>query len=213
MPVTAAAAAGIAQAGIGIWQAYKGSQMTKNLQRPSYEIPQAIKDKMTTAEMLQYQGLPDSSKQEYIDNLSRNMAFQFNQLDSRKAGMAGTATIGQQANDAAKNLLTADAAAQMANINELQNMRSEYGGFQDKQFTFNKANPYYETLNEGRAMQGAGLQNIVGAGNAYVKNISMLNAAKSGGSTSQEGPTPLAIAPPNKGNPYKNPYEESQNFA
>lgn len=165
MPAIAAVASAGVQAGVGIWQAYKGNQMSKNLTRPQYEIPQAIKDKMTTAEMLQYQGLPESSKQEYIDNLSRNMAFSFGQADSRKAGLAGTATINQQAQDAAKGLLSADAAQRMQNIQTLQNDRSEYGGFQDKQFTFNKANPYYETFNQAEALKGAGLQNIVTATN------------------------------------------------
>jgi len=165
MPAIAAVAGAGIQAGVGILQAYKGNEMTKNLSRPKYEIPSAIKDKMTTAEMLQYQGLPEESKQEYIDNLSRNMAFSFQNLDSRKAGIAGTATINQQAMDAEKGLLSADAAQRMQNVQNLQNNRTELAGYQDKQFTFNKANPYYETLNQAEALKGAGMQNFMGAVN------------------------------------------------
>lgn len=176
MPVIAGAASAGVQAGTGIWQIYQGHQMTKNAVRPKYEIPQAVKDKMTTAEMLQYQGLPDSQKQEYIDNLSRNMAFSFGQLDDRKAGLAGTAAINQQAADSAKSLLSADAAARMENVDKLQKTRSEYGEFQDKQFTFDKANPYYETMNTGNSYMGAGMQNVMGGVN--VAATTAANASK-----------------------------------
>lgn len=182
MPVIAGAASAGLQAGVGIWQMYQGNKIRKNTVRPKYEIPEAVKSKMTTAEMLQFQGLPEDSKQEYVDNLTRNQAFSFGQLDDRKAGLAGTAAINQQGMDAAKNLLSMDAQQRIANTENLQNVRSEYGDFQEKQFTFDKANPFYEKMNEANALSGAGMQNFMTGANTAGTSAANADYSGMGGS-------------------------------
>lgn len=197
MPVIAGAASAGVKAVTGIYQIYEGNRIAKNNKRPTYEIPQAVKDMMSEAEMLQYQGLPESSKQQYIDNLSRNMAFSFGQADTRKAGLTGVAAINQQSQDAAKDILAKDAQIKLNNIDKLQNTRGRYGEYQDKAFTFNKANPYYEKANQAEALIGAGMQNLGGATNTAATVIG--NSDFGGGTTSnpyswtKKGkPTPLS---------------------
>lgn len=174
-----------AELGIGIYQFYKGKKLERNNARPTYNIPQSIKDKMSTAELMQYQGLPEEQKQNYIDNLSRSTTFALNQLGTRKAGLGGISSLTQQGNDANKNLLAMDASQRNQNIQNLQNARSEQAGYEDQMFSFNKAQPYYEKANQAQALKGAGMQNVMkgigglgGAGTNFAVN-------KSGGAPSE----------------------------
>lgn len=159
-------AAGALRLGIGAWQWWKGNQLAKHNVRPTYNIPDEMKHYLSQAEQSALEGLPAEQKQQYLDNISRNMSAGLYGLNSRNAGIGGIGNVVGQANEGAKNLLVADANQRMMNKQQLQTARQSYANFQDKTFQLNSLNPYYETANKASALQGAGIQNTVAGADA-----------------------------------------------
>lgn len=157
-------AAGGATTLLGLNQYYKGKKMLKNNKRPTYEIPAEVQANLNQAQQMALQGLPEEQKQQFLNNVQRSQAFSMSQAGSRKAGLAGLATINQQGQDAYGNMLSMDAQARMQNQGVLMNQRQNMADYRDQAFQINKLNPYYEKQAEGLAMQGAGMQNV---GNSF----------------------------------------------
>src|SRR3990167_8170745 len=102
MPIPAAVAAipAIAQGVYGIAQLLKGAKLAREAKRPEYEIPEEVKQNLTQAEAMSFEGLPAEQKRQYIENLERQQGFQAGLLKSRSAGVAGAAVMGQTYDDA-----------------------------------------------------------------------------------------------------------------
>lgn len=153
-------AGGGATTTLGAAQALYGMWKQKKNKRPTYEIPDEIKQNLNDATIQALEGLPAEQKQQYINNLQRSSAFSLSQANSRKGGLAGIASVNQNQNDAYANLLSMDAQARMANQNKLYGMRQNMADYKDQAFQINKSNPYYEQTAENNALIGAGMQNI-----------------------------------------------------
>ena len=151
------------QAGIGALQSFMGYQAARNATRPEYRIPDAIEANMSQAERMQYYGLPDAQKKEYLQNIERAGAAQLSALSDRKAGIAGGITVAQQQRDSYMGLLSADAQQRLANIQRLMDVRSNYAQFEDKQFMLNELEPFQQEMAAAQQFQAAGMQNIFGA--------------------------------------------------
>lgn len=156
--------AGGATTALGLNQYYKGKKMLKNNQRPSYEIPDEIKQNLSDAQQQALQGLPEEQQQQFLNNIQRSSAYGMSQLGSRKAGLAGVSAMNQNSNDAYGNLLSMNSQAQMQNKQQLMQQRGIMADYKGQAFQLNKLNPYYEKQAEGLAMKGAGMQNV---GNSY----------------------------------------------
>ena len=159
--VTGAVSAGI-QGAIGIAQYLKGNKLAENNQRPTYQIPDEIKQNLSQAQMMALEGLPDEQKEQYVNNVQRNQNFGLNALGDRKSGIAGLAALTQNGNDAYNKLLSEDATARMTNQKGVMDARNTMAQYQDKSFELNKLLPYQETAAKAGSLQGAGLQNIMG---------------------------------------------------
>ena len=61
------------QAGVGALQSFMGFQAARNATRPEYRIPDAIEANMSQAERMQYYGLPDAQKKEYLQNIDEHL--------------------------------------------------------------------------------------------------------------------------------------------
>lgn len=157
-------AAGGATTLYGMHQYFKAKKMEKANKRPDYNIPQEISQNLTDAQRMALQGLPEEQRQQFINNIQRGTAFGMSQLGSRKAGLAGLATMNQQQQDAYGNLLSMDAQARQQNQQGLMNQRQVMADYRDQQFQLNKLNPFYEKQAEIEALKGAGIQNI---GNSF----------------------------------------------
>ena len=153
---------GIAQTGIGAAQYFSGRKMAKNNVRPDYQIPDTIKQNLSQAQMTALEGLPPAAKEQYINNLQRSANFGLSAMSSRKGGLAGLGALQQNQNDAYNNLLSQDAIAHQNNQAGLMNARTQYAGFQDKQFELNKLNTYLQKQQTAQGLQGAGIQNAFG---------------------------------------------------
>ncbi len=148
---------GVAGAGLGVYQAY-GNQGDD---RPTYHIPDEVKQNLTAAQQRALEGLPEEQKQLFLSNLQRGTAYGLKELGNRKAGLSGVAAINQQNNDAIAGLMSADASARSANQKDLMAARSEMGQYQDQSFQINSLSPYYENQAQDQAQQGANTQNIM----------------------------------------------------
>lgn len=148
--------------GLGAWQYFKGKQEEKNNPRPTYQIPDEIKQNLSQAQMMALEGLPAEQKQQYIQNLQRTSNFALNAMSSRKSGLAGLSGLVQNQNDAYGNLLSQDSAARQQNRQMAMQQGQVMANYKDSAYQQNQSNPYYEKTAQAQAMQGAGLKNIFG---------------------------------------------------
>jgi len=184
MPVPLLAAVPTAiQAGTGIYQAVKGSQLANSMDRPDYSIPQEMLDMMTDSQIQALRGLPAEQRQQYLDNTMRAQQASLGAMGDRQAGLAGLAGVQQSATDAYRNLLSMDSQARMEAEQRLQGVRGQMSDYKDKEFQMNQMQPYQDTMQAAEAMKGAGLQNIMGGAMAgtqmaldYDKYMQLLNS-------------------------------------
>lgn len=159
-PITGAV---VLQGALGAIQMGVGLAKARAATRPQYVLPTAIEEQMSEAQRLSYYGLPDEQKQEFLDNIARSTAGAVRGASDRRGGLGAIATAAQQEQDAFKGLLSADAQARLNNIQRLQETRSLYAQYEDKEFTLNELEPYMQEIAAAGALQGAGMQNIGGA--------------------------------------------------
>jgi hypothetical protein len=173
-------AAGSAIKGItGAAQYFKGKNLLKDLNRPTYEIPEEIAKNMSIAEKMALQGLPEEQKKQYIENLNRQTGATLSGFSSRKAGLTGLTDLADTQSQAFKNLMVEDATAKQQNQFAAMQQRNIMASYRDKAFEYNKAQPYENTLAEGQALQGAGMQNIF-AGIDEIGGTALMAGLRSG---------------------------------
>jgi hypothetical protein len=163
IPLAVALIPAAMQAGTGLYQMIKGQQDASKLNRPTYQIPEEIKSKLTLAQQRSLEGMPDASKKLFIDNMQRSSAFGLRNLSSRQAGLAGIPELVQGQTDQGRQMATQDAQARLINEQNLGAVQSEMAGYRDKAFDVNQLTPYTQKAQAAQALIGAGLQNIGGA--------------------------------------------------
>lgn len=162
MPVTIGAITAGVQAIGGTAQLIAGARMAKKNKAPTYEIPAEVSQNLSDAQRMALEGMPAEQKQQYVQNLQRSTMFGLNAMNDRKAGLAGLSSLVQNQNDAYGNLLSMDAQARQQNQQLLMQQRENMAQYKDKQFDFNKVQPYLQKAQAAQALQGAGIQNILG---------------------------------------------------
>lgn len=174
MPVTAsliAAGIGGAQSAFGAYQYLEGRRLAKTAKRPEMEIPREMYNKLTTAQQMALEGMSEQERKQYIDNLQRVANFQMQEMGTRKAGLVGAAELGQTQADALTNMAVQSEQLRRQNQQYLGQTQSEMAGWKQQQFMANKMAPYMATVTAANAMQGAGLQNVMGGAGSASKNI------------------------------------------
>lgn len=151
------------QAASGIAQSIKGKKIQRSTVRPSYAIPDEIKENLKRAQQEATYGLDAASKQIATQGADRNTAASLYGGSSRRAGLAGMAGVVQSGNDAFANLAQMDAMELSRKKQLAAQAGSEMAGYKDKAFQINEFDPYQLKIDESQALIGAGLQNIGGA--------------------------------------------------
>ena len=75
-----------AQAALGVGQTIAGL-VKKKPEIPEYDIPQEVYDNMTDAEYWSFQGLPEASKQQFVQESKRTGATALSRSADRKGGL------------------------------------------------------------------------------------------------------------------------------
>jgi hypothetical protein len=161
LPLLAAIPTAI-QTGTGIYQAVKGNQMARSMDRPEYEIPQGVLDNLTDAQIQAIRGLPQEQISLYLDNVARSEQSALDAMSTRNAGLTGLSNVQQQSNDANRDLLSMNAQQRQINEKALMSARTDVAGYEDKAFQTNQMQPYLDMMQGAQAMKGAGIQNIMG---------------------------------------------------
>jgi hypothetical protein len=179
-------AGGGAQTTLGAAQMAYGLYKAKHNKRPTYEIPQEAQQNLNLAKQQAMEGLPEEQKQAYLDNLNRSAGYSLSNMTSRRGGLAGLGQIDQQMNQGYGNLLAMDSQARQQNIGRVFEQNQNMANYRDQAFQFNKVNPYYETLAESQALQGAGMQNIGSGFNSGAGASMNYGGGASNGSTGKQ---------------------------
>lgn len=161
LPLLAAIPTAI-QTGTGIYQAVKGNQMARSMDRPEYEIPQGVLDNLTDAQIQAIRGLPQEQISLYLDNVARSEQSALDAMSTRNAGLTGLSNVQQQSNDANRDLLSMNAQQRQINEKALMDVRKDVASYEDKAFQTNQMQPYLDMMQGAQAMKGAGIQNIMG---------------------------------------------------
>jgi len=161
LPLALTLAPAVIQTGTGIYQAVRGNQLRNSMDMPTYEIPQEILDSLTDAQIQALRGMPAEQKQQYLNNIMKAQQASLDAMGDRKAGLAGLPGVQQTALEAYRDMLSMDAQQKQANEKALQNTRGVVAGFKDKEFEYNEALPYQQTMTAAEGMTGAGMQNIM----------------------------------------------------
>ncbi|MES3018230.1 MAG: hypothetical protein V4721_10645 [Bacteroidota bacterium] len=149
----ATAALGAAQLGYGLYQQSKNK-------RPTYQIPDEIRQNLNQAEHGATQGMSEATQQQYLSHLERGSAQALAASKTRGGGLAGIGQLNQNMNDGYLNLAVQNDQIKQANKDKLYGMRQNVADYKDQQFQINKQNPYYEGVAKNDAMMGSGIQNV-----------------------------------------------------
>lgn len=170
MPVLAIGA-GISAASslYGMYQGHQqkkaGEKALKNLNKPSYEIPKELYDQLSDAEKMDVEGLPAEQKKQFVQNLERSQQSALKASADRKGGLMGLQSSMQQETDAYTNLVSMDAAArkesELRKQQAISQARAGIASAKERQFDIAQGD-YQQQLQSAQAMQGAGMQNIMG---------------------------------------------------
>ena len=151
------------QGGLSLIQMIRGMSMQAN--RPTYNIPQEVQDKLTQNQV----------------NLNARSAGAARAQDNIFAGQATTIQNAQQAGGGASNQLLAGAMSQAQSNRGFENLsaseredyqrrlgnlgqaQSEMGGYRDKAFDYNQNQPFQDAAATKSALIESGIQNAFGA--------------------------------------------------
>jgi hypothetical protein len=151
------------QLGTGIYQAVRSSQIEAN--RPTYEIPDEVKQNLTQAQLNAIEGMPEDVRNRYIDQLTRTMATGLQALGDRRAGIAGVASLARTATDANRDIASMDAQQRQQQEQILMQQRQNMANYKDKAWGWNEQQKYLEQAAAKQALAGSAIQNINGSAN------------------------------------------------
>jgi len=150
-----------AQAALGVGQTIAGL-VKKKPEIPEYDIPQEVYDNMTDAEYWSFQGLPEASKQQFVQESKRTGATALSRSADRKGGLGLVSSIAQQERDDATQMLSMDAEARMSNLDRLFTARetvAQQEGIK-QEWGREKVMAKRDEVNQ---LIGGGIQNVAGA--------------------------------------------------
>lgn len=155
-----------AQAGLGIFQTIKGARDANRVQRPTYEIPQAMMDALGS--------IQEQMGQKYMPGELAGR-----QLEQEAMAGAVSQALGSMSSAGdISQAITSLYSQQLKNENERTMKRTEYfdglndneralllelARFQDQQFQFNEWSLFEEQAGAASALQGSGIQNLFGS--------------------------------------------------
>jgi len=212
----AAAVAVGTKVGVGISQRSKGKKLAAEAaeNRPTFEIPDAVQANVDKAKNQQVVGMAEPVRQQAMRDIDRGQAGAYAASGSRKGGLSGIAGINQQGQDARFGVNAQDAAMMQASQQQkdanIYAQQGLLGQYQAQQWQINEFDPNREMAAQGAAMQGSGMQNIMGGmdtlGSAGISMMGMGGgapaapaapaAAGAAGGAARTTPSGLSTQPP-----------------
>lgn len=164
---------GLGQIGLGLTQGIGGYLASRNLKAPQYTMPGEYQQNLAAAQMRAAGGLPAASRQLAEQQMARGTAAGLAKLQDRNMVATGVAGLAQAQADQANKLAAMDADARLRGELQVANARAAIAGAKDKEFAIRQQD-YLRRAQANSALMGAGIQNVVGAG----QNMSMMDMMK-----------------------------------
>lgn len=152
----------VGQMAFGASQSRKAKAELESLERPEYEIPEEILQNLSAAERMALEGLPAQERQLFLEDIQRAIATGGSQLTERGLGVAGVTGLVQEQTDALRGLLQMDVSARREGQAAVATARGSVAAFKEREFQVNELDPYLQERLRLEALEGAGLQNIMG---------------------------------------------------
>lgn len=200
IPLGLAIAPMAAQTGLGIFQAIKGARDAGKVQRPTYEVPPAMMEALgSIQEQMGQKYMPGEmiTRQLEQETMAGAVSQALGSMSSAgDISQAITSVYGQQLRN--ENERGAMRAEYFDNLNDQERaLLREIAGFQDQAFQFNEWSKFQEEAGAASALQGAGIQNLMGALNTTaMMGMSGAFDGMGGGSISPEVRTTTPTTPP-----------------
>ena len=164
---------GLGQIGLGLTQGIGGYLASRNLKAPQYTMPGEYQQNLAAAQMRAAGGLPSASRQLAEQQMARGTAAGLNKLQDRNMVATGVSGLAQAQADQANKLAAMDADARLRGELQVANARVAIAGAKDKEFAI-KQQDYLRRAQANSSLMGAGIQNVVGAG----QNMAMMDMMK-----------------------------------
>ena len=153
------------QGGIGVAQAIKGAKLAKSTTRPWMNVPAAQTEALFNARNMatgQAPGLNTAMQQ-----LAQSQAGSISGIQNSGGGgaerLAALTMLDQNAGDQALNLGAMQENWQAQQAMNLQNQLMQMAETQQKQFMYNKDEPYRNIMAASKASTDSGIQNLHGS--------------------------------------------------
>jgi hypothetical protein len=160
------------QAGLGAAQGISGLIAASKNRAPQYTMPGEYQQNLAAAQMRAAGGLPAASRQLAEQQMARGTAAGLTKLQDRNMVATGVSGLAQSQADQANKLAAMDADARLRGELQVANARVAIAGAKDKEFAI-KQQDYLRRAQANSELMSAGIQNIVGAGQAYSMNDMM----------------------------------------
>jgi hypothetical protein len=167
------------QAGLGAAQGIGGLMAASKNKAPQYTMPGEYQQNLAAAQMRAAGGLPSASRQLAEQQMARGTAASLNKLQDRNMVATGVAGLAQAQADQANKLAAMDADARLRGELQVANARVAIAGAKDKEFAI-KQQDYLRKAAANSALINAGIQNVIGAGQAFGMNDMMQQYYKTG---------------------------------
>lgn len=160
-----------ASGALGLGQLIGG--MAMNPERPTYQIPEEIKNMLALRQMnLNGRMAGASQAQRNINQSQSNVVNAYQNTQSNpNAILAGVSASQGQSNRAFNNLATLEAQDYQRRLAGLEAAQRTMAGYRDKAFDINEFQPYMDEDRTKAALIGAGLRNTAGALNSVSQDL------------------------------------------
>ena len=151
------------QGGLSLIQMIRG--MSMNPQRPTYNIPQEVNDKLAQNQMNLNARSAGAGRAQ--DNLFANQATTLQNAAQAGGGASNQLLAGAlaqaQSNKGFENLSASEREDYQRRLGNLGQAQSEMAGYRDKAFDINKMQPYQDAAATKSALIEGSIQNMFGA--------------------------------------------------
>jgi hypothetical protein len=191
LAISAAIAGGadLLKTGYGIYQTAKGNSDYNSLlaNRPQRTTDPNILYNQQLAQNIASQGIPDSAKNYYTDNINKALGSGINAILEGGGDLNMINSLVGGATNSYKSMLAQDAQQKLANQGVLMQANQNVANQNQENWNWNKADPYLTNLaratqqtNSGITNIAGGLQDLAGTANAYGLSQSKANSTGTG---------------------------------
>jgi len=153
----------LVQGGVGIAQTI-GSLFKKD-ERPTYEMPNALKQSLALANAQVGARMPGYTQA--TDQANMVAANQLSAASQSGNALEAVQTIAGSQQGAMRDIAQLDAQSERQDIANLQQTLAQVAQAQDQEFMANEMAPYQDSSQEKRDLMGAGMENVFGAMNLF----------------------------------------------